>query len=139
VERRLSGELGLYLVIMFLSFLMGATITLAGGPMGASVLVDVSIVAYALLIASSVYARHTVLALALGAHIAAILKYYSSPIPLPFIIIERGSHGYSLNIDLVQIILAYELVFERESWRKFLKGLVGESNDSRGSAEAAVV
>ncbi|MEB3846925.1 MAG: hypothetical protein GSR74_02985 [Desulfurococcales archaeon] len=135
----LNEELGLYLVVVFLALLVGATVTLAGGPLGASVLVDISIIAYALLVTSNITARHAVIALALGAHIAALLKYYSHPIVLPFVIVERGAHGYTLDIDLVQAVIAYELVFERDQLRKLLKGLTRESNGSRGSGEAAVV
>ena len=135
----MDDALKAYIALLVLAIAAGATITLAGGPMGASIIVDIAIIAYALLLTSDPIDRHVVLAVAVGAHTAAILLYYSHPLILPFVVLERGKHGTTLDIDLVQILLAYEVIFERNTWRKLLKGLERETKESRGSEEAAVV
>jgi len=124
-----EAELGLYIVLLVFAVLIGGTIAVAGGPYATSIIVDIAIIAYALLITSDPLTRHTAIALALGAHITAIIKYYSSPIPLPFIILERGGHGTTINIDIVQLTIAYEIIFERKTWRKLLKSLGKEPKD----------
>ena len=45
----------------------------------------------------------------MAAHIGAVAAYYSNPLILPLIIIERSITGkYSINIDIVQLALLYE-------------------------------
>lgn len=85
-----------------------------GGPMAASVLVTVSVFAYILLSGNKWY-RLIPLAAMIGAHLAALLTYYSKPLPIPpLFVIERhpGPLGarMSLNIDPIQIIVLYEAV-----------------------------
>lgn len=101
-----------YMVAYAFAFAIGLTMGYAAGPFGASVVVDVAIVAYAVLLSTYVEARWIPLSLAIGTHLAAILSYYSHPIPLPFLILERGKHGYTMNIDLVQALIGYDLLFE---------------------------
>ncbi len=127
----MKAELGLYAVVITFAILIGGTIVQASGSFAASVLVDVSIIAYALLLTSDPIYRHSALALALGAHIVAIAKYYSHPLIAPFLIFERSSHGTTINIDIVQIVIVYELISERKTLRKLLKGLSRESKESR--------
>ncbi|MEM0340834.1 MAG: hypothetical protein QXN05_04935 [Acidilobaceae archaeon] len=46
----------------------------------------------------------------MAVHIGAVLTYYSNPLVLPLLVIERGVHGNSVNFDFIQLVLAYEVV-----------------------------
>ncbi len=91
------------------------------GPLAASILVEASLAGY--ILAYGTPLRWYALASMAGAHIGAILGYYSNPLPIPPIaIIESREAGlrqvyYAANIDIVSIIIAYETVrwflFER--------------------------
>lgn len=122
-----------YIVVCIFALLVGATIGYASGPLGASVMIDIAILFYALLLTSAPEIRWVALSLALGTHAATVLSYYSNPIPLPLAVLERGSHGYTLNFDLVQAVVYYELIFEY--WRakrgeKTLKSPAGDAKNT---------
>lgn len=119
-----------YITVCVFAFLIGATVGFTSGPLGSSILVDLAILLYAVLLTIAPSIRWVGISLAAGTHVAALLSYYSNPLPLPFIILERGLHGYTLNVDLVQAVIFYELVFEHKifgSKEKTLKSPVGNA------------
>lgn len=121
-----------YIVVCLFAFLVGATIGYVSGPLGSSILIDLAILFYAILLTVAPQIRWVGISLAAGTHIAALLSYFSNPIPLPFIILERNSHGYTLSIDLVQAVIFYELLFEYRkpgSGEKTLKSPVDNARD----------
>ncbi len=99
-----------WLVAYAFSLLVGATLGGLSGPYGASVMVASMIVLYAIALSLYPGSRLLFLSAALGAHLAAVASYYSNPVPLPLFVLERSAEGYSLNIDIVQVIIAYEAV-----------------------------
>jgi hypothetical protein len=48
--------------------------------------------------------------LTLGLHIGAVTSYYSNPIVLPLLVIERWGERSVINLDIVQLIIAYEIL-----------------------------
>ncbi len=98
----------LYVAVFFLS-LVFLTVGLLGVPLLSSVSVDMLIVVYALLL--SFAPDLTILAVApmVAVHAGSIVSYYGHPLVLPFVVIERHGRFSSANIDIVQIIAAYEI------------------------------
>ena len=88
--------------------LAGVEMGLSGRPLPVSYLIMVSVVLYTLLSLVSSPLRIPPLVLALGLHVGALISYYSDPLILPLIIIERGQNGDSINIDLIQVLLLLE-------------------------------
>lgn len=68
------------------------------------------LLAYLLVSYASPSSRHYPLAFLVGIHVGAVLTYYTRPVPLPFLIVELSPFGPTLNIDIVQVLVAYELV-----------------------------
>ncbi|GBF08651.1 hypothetical protein apy_03760 [Aeropyrum pernix] len=80
-----------------------------GGPEAASLVVSLSLVTYLALSLFETRLRLAPLAASVGAHVGAVASYYSNPLPLPFIVVERGSQGAIINIDIVQIVVLTEI------------------------------
>jgi len=115
---RLAG-----LMVYLVSAAIGALVVYLGysagnGPLAASAMIGLSIIGYAISLSLAPEYRRIFLATALGAHVTAILLYYSNPIPLPFFILERAPEGTTLNVDIVQLVLLYEYFFTRELGKK---------------------
>jgi len=111
------------LMVYLVSATIGALVVYLGyqagnGPLAASAMIGLSIIGYAITLSFAPEYRRIFLATAVGAHITAILLYYSNPIPLPFFILERAPEGTSLNVDVVQLVLLYEYFFTRELKQK---------------------
>ena len=87
---------------------VGVGIGLSGKPLSVSYLVMTSVLVYTLLSLVSSPLRVPPLILALGLHVGALASYYSNPLILPLIIIERSPNGSSINIDLIQVLLLLE-------------------------------
>ncbi len=49
------------------------------------------------------------LASAVSAHLVAVLLYYTNPIPLPLLLLERSEGNAAVNIDVVQIVVLAEI------------------------------
>ncbi len=83
--------------------------SMTGSPRVSSITIVLLILGYA--ITSVVYplARWAFLIAALAAHAVSIAIYYTNPLILPFVVLEREGERYSINIDLIQLILVYEL------------------------------
>ena len=112
LEERSGPDLA-RILIYAVSALLGSIVVIVSygigaAPLVASGVIAFSLLAYALSLSFFPEYRRVFLASAVGAHISAVLLYYSNPIPLPFLIIERSPEGMSLNIDLVQLVIAYE-------------------------------
>jgi len=86
----------------------GVASALTGGPLAASIAVALGGLIYVAAGALGLPARIAGLGLAAGAHLAALASYYSTPIILPFIVIELSGEGAALGVDIVQIMLAHE-------------------------------
>jgi hypothetical protein len=99
-----------YVLLALTALVLGLILGLRGRPELSSYMVVGGILAY--LITSIVYhrARWIPLMLTLGLHIGAVLSYYSNPIVLPMVVIERWGERSAINLDIVQLIIAYELV-----------------------------
>ena len=111
-ESREGGRLeviALYALSATAAFIAGLALSFNRGPETASYMVAGGLIAY--LVASIVVykARWVPLALTLGLHVGAILSYYSNPLVLPLLVVERWGERAALNIDIVQLALAYEL------------------------------
>ena len=91
-------------------FVGGVAAALTGGPLAASLSVALGGLIYVAAGALGLPVRLAGLGLALGAHVAALTSYYSSPVPLPFLILELdpGQGRAALGIDIVQLLLAHE-------------------------------
>ncbi|MCE4612517.1 MAG: hypothetical protein F7C07_01605 [Desulfurococcales archaeon] len=83
--------------------------SMTGSPRVSSITIVLLILGYA--IASVIYplARWAFLIAALVSHVVSIAIYYTNPLVLPFVVLEREGGRYSINIDLIQLILVYEL------------------------------
>ncbi len=110
-----SGRPGLetllaYILVALAALTLGLILGLNGRPELSSYMVVGGIIAY--LISSITYhkARWVPLMLTLGLHIGAITSYYSNPIVLPLLIIERWGEKSVINLDIVQLIIAYEIL-----------------------------
>lgn len=90
---------------MAVGFFAGHMTAGAAAPMA----VILGIVAYAMISLFLPDLRLFPVFFALGAHAAAVAHLYSDPIPIPLAVIERGEQGAVINVDIVQMILAYEL------------------------------
>jgi len=111
------------LMIYLVSAVIGSLVVYLGynagnGPLAASAIIGLSIIGYAIALSIAPEYRRIFLATALGAHVTAILLYYSNPVPLPFFILERAPEGTTLNVDVVQLVLLYEYFFTRELGKK---------------------
>jgi len=107
----LSLEITLAYVLLALATLtLGLILGLNGRPELTSYMVMGGVIAY--LVSSIVYgkARWIPLMLTLGLHIGAVTSYYSNPIVLPLVIVERWGERSVVNVDIVQLIIAYEIV-----------------------------
>ncbi len=126
----------LYVAVFFLS-LVFLTVGLLGVPLLSSVSVDLLIVAYALLL--SFAPDLTILAVApmVAVHAGSIISYYGHPLVLPFIVIERHGEFSSAGIDIVQIIVAYEIARWLLSKRKTenTKTPIGEGKEQGAAVE----
>ncbi|MCE4602110.1 MAG: hypothetical protein F7C08_02055 [Desulfurococcales archaeon] len=95
--------------ILILSILIFSTLGATLGPYRTSITIMGLLLIYILLQGASTPLRLIPLVAAASTHIAAVLAYYSNPLILPLVILERSTiHGYSINIDIVQIALLYE-------------------------------
>ncbi|MEM1927307.1 MAG: hypothetical protein QXS85_01010 [Acidilobaceae archaeon] len=100
------------ILVGMVGVLVGFLIGLAYRAEGASLLLLSTLVAYIVVIVAypRLLAARLLLALfMMCSHLGAILAYYSNPIVLPFVVIERGARGSSINLDFTQLILAYEI------------------------------
>ena len=100
--------LALSILVSIPLLVASTTIGLSGDPLLVSYLITTSIIIYAILSLVSSPLRLLPLAFALGSHVGALVSYYSDPLILPLMIIERGPDGTSINLDLVQILLLLE-------------------------------
>ena len=87
----------------------GATVGIAGDPRASSFFIMTMLFAYTLLSINGLPYRLAPLAAMIAAHIASITSYYSNPLLLPLIVVERAGDRYSVNLDVVQLALVYEL------------------------------
>ena len=87
----------------------GATVGIAGDPRASSFFIMTMLFAYTLLSINGLPYRLAPLAAMIAAHIASIASYYSNPLLLPLIVVERAGDRYSVNLDVVQVALVYEL------------------------------
>ncbi len=126
-------------IITFFVGLVFLTIGILGKPMLSSIIISLLIISYALLISftDESYSKYIVVAL-IATHVGSIITYYSNPIIMPFIIIERHGENYSLNIDIVQIIVIYEL-WRIKPWRRENSKTPNKTRNERDKEEAAVV
>ncbi|MCX8196049.1 MAG: hypothetical protein N3F67_03100 [Acidilobaceae archaeon] len=88
---------------------MGLAVALALGPGWTSFAFVGALIAY---VAASFFfpeTRYLPLSLLVGIHVGAVISYYTRPVPLPFFIVELSPYGPLLNIDVVQLLVAYEL------------------------------
>jgi len=92
---------------MIVSALTAAVLASMEKELAYSVII-VSLLGYLALSLLDVSWRLPLLASALAAHATSVALYYSNPIPLPLLILERGAQGYTLNIDIVQVALLAE-------------------------------
>ncbi len=127
----LSLELSLaYVLVSVAALMVGLVLSLRGRPELSSYMVVGGVVAY--LITSIIYhrARWIPLMLTLGLHIGAVATYYSNPIVLPLVIVERWGERSAINIDIVQLIVAYEVATTSLSMiRQNLKAWRGEDKE----------
>ena len=133
-----TGGLRLVLAYAATLALIAGLLAGIGGPMAASVLVAVSVFAY-ILVSGNKHMRLLPLAAMVGAHIAAVASYYSNPIPIPPLFVLERLPGpmetrMSLNIDIVQIVVFYELLDHWRS-RKNLEVLEAEESLKSPSGE----
>ena len=99
-----------YLVTALFISLIFATLGLSGNPELVSIVMWLLLAFYLVssAISDDVKLRLlSVLAMA-SLHFGAIISYYSNPLLLPFVIIERNAGHSSINIDFVQAILVFE-------------------------------
>ncbi len=87
----------------------GATVGAASDPKASSFFIIVMLFAYTILSINNLPYRLAPLAAMITAHVASILSYYSNPLPLPLVVVERFDGRYSINLDIVQIAIVYEL------------------------------
>ncbi len=116
-ERLFSIILSAFVALIFL------TIGLSGNPRLVSSIIWITLAIYIILLSVEGYAEFAWLAVVamVSAHIGALVSYYSNPLVLPFVIIERGRGHESLNIDIVQIVLLVEIIRQYLRYRKKLK------------------
>jgi len=100
--------------------LVAGVLAAVGGPLAASILVDLSILGYAVF-AGNRLLRLVPLASMIGAHAAAVVTYYSNPLPLPPVAVVERDPATALaaaNLDIVGLIAAYDLVERMFSRRR---------------------
>ncbi len=95
--------------------LLGATVTgltaAAAASMSresASTIIVLSLAGYLILSLLENRWRLLFLSSAVAAHITAVVLYYTNPIPLPLVLLERSSNGLVANLDIVQIVILAE-------------------------------
>jgi len=133
------------LLAAVISFLTAAPAA-ALGKEAAAVVVAVGFAGYLLLSVFESSWRLPFLASAVSAHIASVILYYSNPLPLPFAIIERSSHGVAIDIDIVQLLVVIEAASVIasspprecvEEGREAGKAIEGAAPESEGGEAAA--
>jgi len=101
--------------------LVAGVLAALGGPLAASIVVDLSILGYAVF-AGNRLLRLVPLAAMAGAHIAAMATYYSNPLPLPPVaVVERDPAATlsAVNLDIVGLVVAYDVIDRvRLRWRR---------------------
>ncbi len=111
-----------YVVVALFLILIFATLGLSGSPELASIVMWLLLAFY---LASSTISDDvklrllTVISMA-SLHFGAVASYYSHPLVLPFVIIERSANHSSVNIDFVQAIIVFEAarwLFEEKTKR----------------------
>ncbi|MEB3765506.1 MAG: hypothetical protein GSR77_05010 [Desulfurococcales archaeon] len=134
-----NGEKILEYIALFFIGLVFFTLGISGKPAVSSITISLLIIVYAITISlSESYIKYVLVAL-VSTHIGSIISYYSSPLILPFVIIERSTNYSSINIDFVQIILAYEII-RAKPWKKRENSKTPNKIGNDGNAgEAAVV
>ncbi len=93
------------------SLLLSFSVSLLSGAEVSSTIITLSVIGYLLASALDAPLRLPLLVSAVGAHIASLITYYSNPIPLPLIVLERSSTGIVANIDIVQLIAMSESAY----------------------------
>ncbi|MCS7107690.1 MAG: hypothetical protein NZ902_06285 [Acidilobaceae archaeon] len=99
------------------------------------------LLAYILISYTSPSLRYYPLALLVGIHVGAVLTYYTKPLPLPFLIVEMSPFGAAINVDLVQVLLAYELAthyFSRRSRLPMTQPVGGSPGPALGESRRGV-
>lgn len=99
-----------YILLCAIMLILGLILGFNGRPEVTSYMIAGGIVAYLITSILIPVARWAPLMLTLGIHIGAIISYYSNPIVLPFVIVERWGERTIINIDVIQVILAYEII-----------------------------
>ena len=106
-----SLELSLaYILIALTALITGLLLGLRGRPELLSYMIIGGIIAYLITLIVSSGVRWIPLMLTIGLHVGAIVSYYSNPIVLPLIVIERWGDKSVVNLDIIQLIIAYEIV-----------------------------
>ncbi len=133
-----NGEKVLEYIALFFIGLVFFTLGISGKPTVSSITISLLIIVYAVTISlSESYIKYVLVAL-VSTHIGSIISYYSSPLILPFVIIERSANYSSINIDFVQIILAYEII-RAKPWKRENSKTPNKIGNDGNAGEAAVV
>jgi len=117
--------------------LVAGVLAAAGGPLAASILVDLSIIGYAVF-AGNRLLRLVPLAAMVGAHVSAVATYYSHPIPLPPLAVVERDPATALsaaNLDIVGLIVAYDIV--ERVWSRRRRSTTEETLNRAGPEDTA--
>ncbi len=107
----LASAITVFIASLTLSLYISPRLTEGGGhPLAASMTIVGLLVAYLVLALFTTPIRWIPLAAALGIHLGSVMTYYSNPLILPLIVVERLGDKASINIDIVQLAIAYEIV-----------------------------
>ncbi|MEM0491034.1 MAG: hypothetical protein QXO93_01755 [Acidilobaceae archaeon] len=105
-------------LIIISLLLVGLTLGLNSRPEISSYMIIGGVLAYLITSIIIPKTRWIPLALTLGIHIGSIITYYSDPLVLPFIVIERHMGKQAINIDIIQILIAYEVIVTYTTWSR---------------------
>ena len=127
-----------YIIISFFIVIIFLTIGLGGNPKVSSLVMWILLAGYLILAAGDYTEVTWMVALAMAAlHIGSIISYYSRPLILPLVIIERSHLHKSINIDFVQIIILIEVL--RHLSKEKVKKVPYEIQEPGAQGDAAVV
>lgn len=127
-----------YITIAFFIGIIFFTLGIGSKPETASITMWILLAGYLVLAASDFTGLTWLVAVAMASlHAGAIISYYSHPVILPFVIIERSGEHVSLNIDFVQIVILSEII--RWARKKKLKNAAKGIHEAAGREDAAVV
>ena len=120
--------------------LLGATVTgltaAAAASMSreaASTIIVLSLAGYLVLSILESRWRLLFLSSAVTAHITAVVLYYTNPIPLPLLLLERSPDGLAANLDIVQVVVLAEVAVALSTPPSSLPCRVEEEAEEEGS------